>query len=71
MTENEAKDFFYYYDAQGWVTSTGQKIKRVDSMVNRWLKNGKEKRNGNNNTDSEKREKRNREVIEDVMSRYL
>ena len=71
MTENEAKDFFYYYDAQGWVTSTGQKIKRVDSMVNRWLKNEKEKRNGNNNTDSEKREKRNREVIKDVMSRYL
>ena len=71
MTENEAKDFFYYYDAQGWVTSSGQQIKRVDSMVNRWLKNEKEKRNGNNNTDSEKREKRNREVIEDVMSRYL
>ena len=71
MTENEAKDFFYYYDAQGWVTSSGQKIKRLDSMVNRWLKNEKEKRNGNNNTDSEKREKRNREVIEDVMSRYL
>ena len=70
MTENEAKDFFYYYDAQGWVTSSGQQIKRLDSMVNRWLKNGKEKRNGNNNTDSEKREKRNREVIEDVMSRY-
>ena len=70
MTENEAKDFFYYYDAQGWVTSTGQKIKRIDSMVNRWLKNEKEKRNGNNNTDSEKRDKRNREVIEDIMSRY-
>ena len=71
MTENEAKDFFYYYDAQGWVTSSGQQIKRLDSMVNRWLKNGKEKRDENNNSNSEKREKRNREVIEDVMSRYL
>lgn len=37
MTEQEAKEFFYYYDAQGWVTSSGQKIKNVDSMVNRWL----------------------------------
>ena len=71
MTEDEAKDFFYYYDAQGWVTSSGQQIKRLDSMVNRWLKNGKEKRDENNNSNSEKREKRNREVIEDVMSRYL
>ena len=33
MSRKEAEDFFYYYDAQGWVTSSGQKIKRVDSMV--------------------------------------
>ena len=37
MTEQEAREFFYYYDAQGWVTSSGQRIKNVDSMVNRWL----------------------------------
>ena len=47
MTRKEAEDFYYYYDAQGWVTSSGQKIKRVDSMVNRWMNNEKSKRNGN------------------------
>lgn len=42
-TREEAEMFYYYYDAQGWVTSAGQKIKRLDSMVNRWLKNDKRK----------------------------
>jgi len=37
MTEQEAREFYDYYNAQGWVTSSGQKIKNVDSMVNRWL----------------------------------
>lgn len=39
LTKEDAERFFYYYDAQGWVTSSGQKIKRLDSMVNRWLTN--------------------------------
>ena len=42
-TREEAEMFYYYYDAQGWVTSAGQKIKRLDSMVNRWLTNDKRK----------------------------
>lgn len=71
MNDEEAKNFFYYYDAQGWVTTGGQKIKRIDSMVNRWLTNGKGKEYDRvNNANSSKREARNREVIEDVMSRY-
>ena len=71
MSEEEAKKFYYYYDAQGWVTTGGQKIRRVDSMVNRWQTNRKEKYNGrDDNTNSSKEEARNREVIEDVMSRY-
>lgn len=71
MNDEEAKNFFYYYDAQGWLTTGGQKIRRIDSMVNRWLTNGKSKQNDRvNNTNSSKREARNREVIEDVMSRY-
>lgn len=71
MSENEARNFFYYYDAQGWVTTGGQKIKRIDSMVNRWLTNGKGKEHDRvNNTNSSKREARNREVIEHVMSHY-
>lgn len=37
MTEEEALRFYFYYNAQGWLTSSGQKIKNVDSMVNRWL----------------------------------
>ena len=51
-TGEDAEMFYYYYDAQGWVTSSGQKIKRLDSMVNRWLTNDKrkiEKRYANNN----------------------
>lgn len=71
MSEDEARNFFYYYDAQGWVTTGGQKIKRIDSMVNRWLTNGKGKEHDRvNNTNSSKREARNREVIEHVMSHY-
>jgi hypothetical protein len=41
LTKEDAERFYYYYDAQGWVTSSGQKIKRLDSMVNRWLTNKK------------------------------
>lgn len=71
MSVEEAKKFFYYYDAQGWVTSSGQKIKRVDSMVNRWLNNGKkEVKNGKCDTNSGKREERNKEIIGDILARY-
>mgnify|MGYP004514595767 CR=1 FL=1 len=71
MSEEDAKNFFYYYDAQGWVTTGGQKIRRIDSMVNRWLTNGKGNNNGGfNNTNSSKKAARNREVIDDIMSRY-
>ena len=71
MSVEDAKNFFYYYDAQGWVTTGGQKIKRIDSMVNRWLTNGKGNNDGrDNNTNSSKKAARNREVIEDIMSRY-
>lgn len=37
MTDEEAQEFYDYYNAQGWVTSSGQRIKNVDSMINRWL----------------------------------
>ena len=37
MTAQEAKEFYDYYNAQGWLTSSGVRIKNVDSMVNRWL----------------------------------
>lgn len=71
MSEEEAKNFYYYYDAQGWVTTGGQKIKRIDSMVNRWLTNGKGKEYGrNSDTNTAKREARNKEVIDYVMSHY-
>ena len=67
MSRKEAEDFFYYYDAQGWVTSSGQKIKRVDSMVNRWLNNDKSKRNGNtgNRQDNIKQQR------DDEVARYI
>ena len=71
MSEEEAKNFYYYYDAQGWVTTGGQKIKRIDSMVNRWLTNGKGKEYGrNSDTNTAKREARNKEVIDEIMSHY-
>lgn len=71
MSEEEAKNFYYYYDAQGWVTTGGQKIKRIDSMVNRWLTNEKGKEYGrNSDTNTAKREARNKEVIDEVMSHY-
>lgn len=69
MSEDDATYFFDYYDAQGWVTSSGQKIKRVDSMVNRWLMKQKEKENGSN-TNSAKRAQRNEEVARDILSHY-
>ena len=71
LSEEEAKKFYYYYDAQGWVTTGGQKIRRIDSMVNRWQINRKSNEDGRvNNTNSSKKAARNREVIEDIMSRY-
>lgn len=64
-TREEAEMFYYYYDAQGWVTSAGQKIKRLDSMVNRWLTNDKrkiekqyEKNNGKYGNSDEARQRR-------------
>lgn len=67
MSRKEAEDFFYFYDAQGWVTSSGQKIKRVDSMVNRWLNNDKSKKNGNtgNRQDNIKQQR------DDEVARYI
>lgn len=37
MDDIQAQEFYDYYNAQGWVTSSGQRIKNVDSMINRWL----------------------------------
>jgi hypothetical protein len=71
MNEEEAKKFYYYYDAQGWVTTGGQKIKRIDSMVNRWLNNQKAKSNGSDNTNSAKRNERNEELARDILSHYM
>ena len=73
MSEDEAKKFYYYYDAQGWVTSTGQKIKRIDSMVNRWLNNGKQKTkdNGGYKDNATKKQERNDEIARDIISRYM
>ena len=67
MTRKEAEDFYYYYDAQGWVTSSGQKIKRVDSMVNRWMNNEKSKRNGN----TENRQDNLKKQRDDEVRRYI
>ena len=39
VSDREAEYFFSYYDAQGWVTNSGQKIRRLDSMVYRWVNN--------------------------------
>ena len=52
LSDDEAERFFYYYDAQDWVTSSGQKIKRLDSMVNRWLTNNHKDRKDGNDTGS-------------------
>ena len=73
MSEEEAERFYYYYDAQGWVTSTGQKIKRIDSMVNRWLNNGKQKTkdDGKYKDNATKKQERNDEIARDIISRYM
>lgn len=57
VSDREAEYFFSYYDAQGWVTNSGQAIKRLDSMVNRWINNNNKKTlsNGNNRSDIEER----------------
>lgn len=73
-TEDEAKEFFYYYDAQGWLTSSGQRIKNVDSMVNRWL-NGKrkltqEKTQYGDNTEFDKRRERNIQAAQYIISSF-
>lgn len=73
-TEDEAKEFFYYYDAQGWMTSSGQRIRNVDSMVNRWLTNGKRKltqtkpQYGGGDTEIDKRRERNIQAAQYIIS---
>lgn len=73
-TEDEAKEFFYYYDAQGWHTSAGQKIQNLDSMVNRWLTNGKRKltqtkpQYGGGNSELDKRRERNIQAAQYIIS---
>lgn len=38
-TEDDAKDFFYYYDAQDWFMANGKvKVGRLDSAVTKWLR---------------------------------
>ena len=73
-TADEAKEFFYYYDAQGWLTSSGQRIKNVDSMVNRWL-NGKRKLTQaktqyGDNTEFDKRRERNIQAAQYIISSF-
>lgn len=73
-TVDEAKEFFYYYDAQGWLTSSGQRIKNVDSMVNRWL-NGKRKLTQaktqyGDNTEFDKRRERNIQAAQYIISSF-
>ena len=73
-TADEAKEFFYYYDAQGWLTSSGQRIRNVDSMVNRWLTNGKRKltqtkpQYGGGDTELDKRRERNIQAAQYIIS---
>lgn len=73
-TADEAKEFYYYYDAQGWLTSSGQRIKNVDSMVNRWLTNGKRKltqtkpQYGGGNSELDKRRERNIQAAQYIIS---
>lgn len=72
MTEEEAKEFYFYYDAQGWVTSSGQKIKRIDSMVNRWLSNEKrkEKNNANYKDNFTRAKERNDAITAEILAKY-
>ena len=67
LSEDEAEYFYYYYDAQGWVTSSGQKIQRLDSMVNRWISNN-HKNKGDGKRNSSSREERMRDAAK-VMER--
>lgn len=72
MSEEEAKEFYFYYDAQGWVTSSGQKIKRIDSMVNRWLSNEKrkEKNNANYKDNFTRAKERNDAITAEILAKY-
>ena len=69
LSEDEAEYFYYYYDAQGWVTSSGQKIQRLDSMVNRWISNN-HKNKGDGKSNGSSREERMRDAAK-VMERIL
>ena len=72
MSEEDAKEFYFYYDAQGWVTSAGQKIKRIDSMVNRWLSNEKrkEKNNANYKDNFTRATERNDAITAEILAKY-
>lgn len=70
-TDEEAEQFYYYYDSQDWYKANGKnRIMRLDSAVNSWLS----RRTKNNGTefksDADKRKERNDEVANDILSHY-
>ncbi len=68
-SDGEAKRFYDYYNAQGWLTSSGQRIRNLDSMVNRWLTNGKDKNNGTTNRQPSDADERRAAFAQSILAR--
>lgn len=70
--KTKAADFFFHYESLGWHTTSGAKIFRWDSLVNRWMindsKDGKSRRNNSKRDDGYKSELKKR--IEGADSRW-
>lgn len=67
--DEEAKRFYDYYNAQGWRTNSGVRIHNLDSMVNRWLTNGKDKKNDTANRQPSDTEARRAAFEQSILAR--
>lgn len=43
VDKEQAEMFYYHYDSLGWITSNGVKVKRWQSLANKWITKDKEK----------------------------
>lgn len=40
-----AETFYYHYDGQGWITNSGVRVKRWQSLANKWITKEKQEQN--------------------------
>jgi hypothetical protein len=70
-TEEEARTFYDYFNRQDWYTSNGRnRIRNVESAINYWINSKKNETGREHIAGCTNREKRNRDLQEELIARY-